>query len=314
MGAAIAASSQVEYDRGVRYFLAWLEEERRGPLRTIPDIDDALCEYAWHVYETMGGRGRSRLHNAIYGIEHYLPRCKGRLVGAYRSERGWRMWNPPSSHPPINWQLTCCLGQQVASMGHVGGGVGILLGFDCYLRVSEIADLRVCDVIQLGERVRADTNVLISLANCKTGRNQSVIVRRPSVATLVLQWRDFVRHRTGDTNAKLFPDADLFRALFTQGQIVLGWVRDTGAVIFVPHSLRHGGASVDYLGLGPTRIEEILFRGRWATMKSTRHYIQTGPALMSRWGQTLPEWQRRFALFIAEDPTLWISVPPVDGL
>ena len=111
MGAAIAASSQVEYDRGLRYFLAWLEEERRGPVRTIPDIDDAFCEYAWHVYETMGGRGRSRLHNAIYAIEHYLPRCKGGLVGAYRSERGWRLWNPPSSHPPIDWQLTCYLAQ-----------------------------------------------------------------------------------------------------------------------------------------------------------------------------------------------------------
>ena len=99
MRAAIAASSQVEYDRGVRYFLTWLEFEGRGPLRTIADIDDALCEYAWHVYETVGGRGRSRLHNAIYGIEHYLPRCKGRLVAAYRSERGWRLWHPPSAHP-----------------------------------------------------------------------------------------------------------------------------------------------------------------------------------------------------------------------
>ena len=45
--------------------------------------------------------------------------------------------------PPINWQLTCYLAQQVASMGHVGGGVGVLLGFDCYLRVSELADPRV---------------------------------------------------------------------------------------------------------------------------------------------------------------------------
>ena len=68
MGAAIAASSQVECVRGIRHFLTWLEFEERGPLRTIADIDHAPCEYAWHVYETMGGRGRSRLHNAIYGI------------------------------------------------------------------------------------------------------------------------------------------------------------------------------------------------------------------------------------------------------
>ena len=134
------------------------------------------------------------------------------------------------------------------------------------------------------------------------------------MAGLVLQWRDWVRHRTGDPNAKLFPGPELFRTLFAQAQIELGWVRGTGAPIFVPHSLRHGGASVDYLGLGATRIEEIMFRGRWATMKSTRHYIQTGPALMAHWIQRIPEWQRRFALFFAENPMLWMSVPSVDGV
>ena len=113
------------------------------------------------------GGGGPRLHNAIYGIEHYLPRCKGRLVAAYRRERGWRLWNPPSAHPPINWQLTTYLAQHVPSMGHVGAGVAFLLGFDCFLRISEIADLRVCDVVQLGERVRADTNVLMNDAAWK---------------------------------------------------------------------------------------------------------------------------------------------------
>ena len=131
---------------------------------------------------------------------------------------------------------------------------------------------------------------------------------------LLLQRRDYVRHRTGDSQAKLFPGPEIFRQLFTQAQVELGWTRENGAAIFVPHSLRRGGASVDYLGLGATRIEEIMFRGRWATMKSTRHYIQTGPALMAHWSQKIPEWQRRFALFIAENPVLWVSVPPVDGV
>ena len=43
-------------------------------------------------------------------------------------------------------------------------------------------------------------------------------------------------------------------------------------------------------------LEDILMRGRWASTKSARHYIQAGPALllsvavppkMARWGATL---------------------------
>lgn len=44
------------------------------------------------------------------------------------------------------------------------------------------------------------------------------------------------------------------------------------------HSLRHGGATHDFIR-GMT-IEWIMFRGRWASSKSARHYIQSGRAVM----------------------------------
>ena len=47
---------------------------------------------------------------------------------------------------------------------------------------------------------------------------------------------------------------------------------------YVPHSLRHGGATHDHLtGMG---LEDILMRGRWASVKSARHYVQSGRALL----------------------------------
>ena len=47
---------------------------------------------------------------------------------------------------------------------------------------------------------------------------------------------------------------------------------------YVPHSLRHGGATHDFLrGLS---LEDILHIGRWASIKSARHYVQEGRALL----------------------------------
>ena len=148
--AAVQASSEVEYRRGLKFFLDWLREKNYPPIQTAVQMDEALAEYGWHVFEEMGGRGKSRLHNAIYGVEHFLPRFQGLLKLARRSEVGWRFLRPPKSHSPINWALTCMMGQHLASKGHVGAGVAVLTGFDCYLRISEIEGIRLCDLEDIG--------------------------------------------------------------------------------------------------------------------------------------------------------------------
>ena len=78
---------------------------------------------------------------------------------------------------------------------------------------------------------------------------------------------------------------------------------------FVPHSLRHGGASCDYMAMGAVRLEDILHRGRWATIKSTRHYIQQGPALMAEALARIPEWQRTMGRLMGSNIRVWMPIP-----
>jgi hypothetical protein len=47
---------------------------------------------------------------------------------------------------------------------------------------------------------------------------------------------------------------------------------------FVPHSLRHGGATE--LDLQGVSVEDIMKFGRWEASKNARRYIQSGKALM----------------------------------
>jgi integrase len=51
-----------------------------------------------------------------------------------------------------------------------------------------------------------------------------------------------------------------------------------GAIPFVPHSFRHGGATRDYMR--GCSIEQIKLHGRWKSLESARRYIQQGPALL----------------------------------
>jgi integrase len=61
-----------------------------------------------------------------------------------------------------------------------------------------------------------------------------------------------------------------YRFRFRMVVEMMGW----GTVGFVPHSLRHGHASDDFINGVP--IESIMTRGRWKSIDSTRHYIQSG--------------------------------------
>ena len=67
----------------------------------------------------------------------------------------------------------------------------------------------------------------------------------------------------------------LLRRLMREASVSLG----VGGTLYVPHSLRHGGATHDFLRTGS--IEHVQFRGRWKSMESSRRYIQQSHALLA---------------------------------
>ena len=135
---------------------------------------------------------------ATYGIEHYLPSLEKKMRLARRSLRGWDNKRPPLSHPPLNWSLTTLIAMELGRMGHPGAGVAVLLGFDCCLRILEIAALEARDISNMwlhdaatGKAIEAagkTTAIPVSIRDSKTGRNQSVPIRRFAVGRLVEQW------------------------------------------------------------------------------------------------------------------------------
>jgi hypothetical protein len=75
-----------------------------------------------------------------------FPVTKGRLPGATEAMNGWRLLVPSTSDPPVTWAVTVAAAIRVVRQDWVWEAVDILLPFDCYLRVSELANLR-CEYV-----------------------------------------------------------------------------------------------------------------------------------------------------------------------
>lgn len=110
----------------------------------------------------------------------------------------------------------------------------------------------------------------LRLRKTKTGPNQWVEVHNEQVQLLL---RMLVMMTKGNQSL-LFPmSSGVYRGLFKRACAQLGL-----STSYVPHSLRHGGAT--YWHLHGHSIEDILLRGRWASTKSARRYVQAGRALL----------------------------------
>ena len=136
--------------------------------------------------------------------------------------------------------------------------MAVLLGFDSYLRISEIGGMRARDVSDMTQPLRGQvlseagvnwqgmSATLLSLPVTKTWENQSVRVRKPEVAGLLDTWVRYVpTNNAGDYSAHLFPEPLTFRRMFYEAQVRLGCEQPNGSVPFVPHLLRHGGGVVE---------------------------------------------------------------------
>ena len=178
---------------------------------------------------------------------------------------------PVVSHPPLSWELTVLLSIQLLREGFPLIALGVLLAFDCLLRISELLRLAPEDVVFPGDcRLGVPIDrAMLRLKVTKTGKNQWVPISNP----VVVRWLRAVLIRCQST-ARLFPfSSSLFRRLF---KATVAKLRLPTSI--VPHSLRHGGAT--RLHLSGLPLEDILLRGRWAASKSARTYIQAGKALL----------------------------------
>jgi integrase len=276
---AYSAKTVVKYRKAVVDFINWCSERSIDRLNSYSELDETLFEYISDMYETKmadksasGGKGKAA--ETIAGVIMYLPRAKWELMTAAKAVRNWNKISPPNSYPPLTKELTALVACQMIVDGHEAEAIGCVLAFDCLLRVGELASLRVSDVAFGDPRTPSELKeMVIRLRRTKTGREQSVVVRDPAVCRIVLDWK--ARISSYNKESFLFSfTADRFRRVLKGACSQLGL-----SSAYVPHSLRHGGATHMYL-VEKLKVEDIMIYGRWAVLNSCKRYIQAGRALL----------------------------------
>jgi len=267
--ARFADSTRRQYDNGVRHFMDWARANGRKAT-TAREMDLLMGEFIEHWY--VSGRGRQTAVNAFYGFRGHFPEYRGRMPRTLAKLSGWRKLRPSKQHPPLTWPITCAIAMWLVKRGLPRVAVGVLLSFDCLLRIKELSNLRPENVIDgNGDRHERHMRgrVELQLLRTKSGRVQSVEVERKPVRKLVL----WLARNTPNGETLIGCSAAVFRYRFKAAVRSLGMDQK-----FVPHSVRHGGAT-SLLQRG-WRMEDIKRRGRWRWIDSAEHYCQTGRALI----------------------------------
>lgn len=270
--AGLVTKTTKEYKKAVNKFLQWSDDRC---LKTDDDdyekLDEHVADYIQFHYDFHDGRGRQHCVNVVYGIIMILPRADDKLIVSKRMINRWKKEVPSESYPPLTWDLAVTIAVQMVRSGHYRFAVATVLGFDCLLRINELLSLRANDFADAKDARMGSEYKLTSfrIRTAKTGKNQSVDVLDESVKTLV---RPLVAAAKRPDDL-LFPGGDRkYRALFHQCCAELQLSRD-----YVPHSLRHGGAT--RLFLQGWALDDIMIRGRWAATASARRYIQSAKAV-----------------------------------
>ena len=271
---AIGARTAARYRLAHDSFASWAKTQSTVPLSSMDAaaVDSLLSHYLHDLYLQCSSFALASA--TVYGTEFFNGRLQGQLRSSRKALRGWKRIAPHRSYPPLTWDAACVIAVTLRMWGHHKAAIAVLLMFDCYLRIGEMAALRCCDIvdassIRMGSSYRG---MSIVIPKAKTGINQSVDVRNPLISHLIAT--EIIARDPTSHDSAFGMTAAQFRCLFKRACAAIGLSRD-----YVPHSLRHGGATKDYLD--GIHVTAIIMRGRWATHRTASRYVQAGKAMLA---------------------------------
>jgi integrase len=264
-----APSTQKKYRAAIDKFAVWCDHHGITP-RGHSQLDFHLSRYMLQLW--LDGKSKVDASCTMYGLDMLVPGIRSHLPLSRRSLRGYNRLVPSISRPPMPWPVAVALAMWLTFNDHGVIGIGVLLSFDCYLRIGELLQLVTTDIAfgrdpRLG--LEDDTRVHIHLRRTKTGPNKGVEVRNHHIKVLLKALCQRVTN-----GGRLFNyHVSTYRRWFNKALDALHLSSD-----YTPHCLRHGGATHDYLN--GMAMADVQLRGRWASSKSATHYIQQGRQLM----------------------------------
>jgi hypothetical protein len=255
----------------LREFLEWTTSCRETAC-TARELDELLVEWIEHMYDKYEHKRRQVCVNARCAIQKLLPVLKGKLHGATSSLEGWRKLVPPVSALPMLSHVAVFIAVEMARSGYRKMGLGLLVAWDSYMRVSEMTGVRKEDFCPPGLTAASQgpraSGFRLKAGQTKTSRGKPQWASLKSALLRQLVVQECAGLEDGDHIFNFVPSE--FRNVLTTV------CDDHGLPAFRPHSTRHGRATEEYMRGMP--VADIAMDGRWAAIKSLSTYLQAGKA------------------------------------
>ena len=260
--------------------------------------DSLLSEFIEHAWSS--GMTRGDAGNALSASVHaYLGfPGKGRLSESWLLLNAWAKLEAPFRAPPLPALITLALIWLLVRKRRFDCAFLVAAGYDGFLRTGELLNLKNKDV-------RLDVNFLgaVKLAFTKSGQRHAAF--ESSVIQDKLVGRLFRMHERpsphgNDPEPYIHPgSASSFYDLYEDGMAWLG----VSHLRFKPYSIRRGGATSFYRTC--RSMELTLERGRWATVRVGRIYINDGLAKETE--MKLPEATKYTLAIAAQALITWLQ-------
>ena len=260
----VSSKQAVIYHRLVRHFFMWLQAMQFQIGSSVTDFDlqvVSFIEYEWHE-----GGSRSDIGCLLSGLHHFIPALRGSLRGSWCLHTAWGKIEMPQRATPIPKAIVRGLAALAWRWGYWDVCLVILLQFEVFLRTGEVAGiLRHQFTISQGG-LRAVLALPHTKGSARSGASESVVL---DDAWLIRKLSCYLSNfRPGDRmlQRSIQHLRKIWKALVEAAGLDPAQIRMYG--------LRRGGATEHFLQCG--RLDLTMLKGRWATPRVARIYINEG--------------------------------------
>ena len=277
----IQPQTRHRYEAAMRKFLDFLAWNKISLPSRYEEVDRLAAQYIeelWHEGDSL-----YLAQDVLSSLQHYEPQLKRKLLESWRLIKAWQKHEIPSRAPPLT-PLTLSVLAGWFQKHHPELALALIVGFHGLLRTGEMLQVANKHIICSHDLV------LIHLGQTKmAARNagtESASFRDSQVSLMVQAWKSV------HTPDALLVDmsASSFRQWFARGLQATG----LDAMPYKPYSLRRGGATQVFLER--QSYSAVCQRGRWASERTTRIYIQDSIALLTDIRTNLTVQQREWRL------------------
>jgi len=286
------------YDKSVKEFSEWMENAG-VQAKSVEELDAAGCEYLEHMYfegynHDVGDRLMSSL---LYCSLALTALGKAALPRMQRCLRGFRRLAPGMSRAPLPYVAVVAMVAAAFFLREPKFGIALLVQFIGYLRPHELLGLTGQHIVPPTKSEPNKWGILIApeelAVRSKTQQFDESVLLDWTWLPALGSWLKRLADSSEGKQTLFGYDHRSYTATFQR----LAEVTGVSELRPHPYSVRHGGASHDYLGKRRS-LDEVRLRGRWRSEESVRRYVKASRAMKEE--AALPEATQQYGQEYAE--------------